>query len=529
MSNVILHFNSKKRTSGFPTLCKFTLPQAITRFKSFEVLGVEIPYTFYNFPRGNITIGDAINPVNNDVYSPLGLINGFFPEQLYSSSLYLKFVLDGRSYVANVAGYSTSMYFGTIADIAPRIVGDHSRINACTISIVGYKINIAITTSSPTSKVELRVDGTTEKLARLIGLDYDVSDTAYQPSYSFNLKMPGAYRIFSIDRISLYIYTFECSSVPYIGPQGPLLPIGIRYVALSNNNDNLGVLQFNDNFQVTNQLNIRIDGYPYIALKVDHSRHILAQKIGLTDGRIYNYGDIVKFSSKFTPPKVYDYLPLDFEIVTTGYDIVSTTIGPDIGPGNYDISDIITAVNAAFAADSLFSGSTLTLNEYGYCVFNMVWATTARQCNIYGQSLYGYVNWIDLLGFTWRQLATTVSNRMISVTGSNMTSATIKADRPFKPKSSFIRLACPTLGQIMSTTYTAEDDPTFAVPNVIHRIQINAGPGGTITDNQKYKTKNLVGHFDPFSSIEFGLYDEDGQVVDLNGRDWSCTIKLNLD
>lgn len=113
--------------------------------------------------------------------------------------------------------------------------------------------------------------------------------------------------------------------------------------------------------------------------------------------------------------------------------------------------------------------------------------------------------------------------------GTNITSATFVGNYSFiKPVNLYI--GSTTLGQLIGETKLPVDDITFQPTNIIHKIQINAPPGGVITDNKKYQTKKYVTNplRSPITSIDFSLYNDDGQLVQLNGRSWSIGVKIEF-
>lgn len=113
--------------------------------------------------------------------------------------------------------------------------------------------------------------------------------------------------------------------------------------------------------------------------------------------------------------------------------------------------------------------------------------------------------------------------------GSNISTARFISTNKFKQIPNYLRIQSISLASLLSTEYMEEDDPLFQITNIIHKIQVKALPGGIITDNQKYTTKKIVTKMrTPLTSIDITLYDEDNQIVNLNGSEWCVTIRINL-
>jgi hypothetical protein len=68
---IIIFANSSKRSSGRTPQFTINLTRPITQIKSFEILGVEVPYSFYNIQKGNVGIGRIGNRefYHGDIYS----------------------------------------------------------------------------------------------------------------------------------------------------------------------------------------------------------------------------------------------------------------------------------------------------------------------------------------------------------------------------------------------------------------------------------------------------------------------------
>lgn len=526
MSNIVLHFNSRRKASGFNTLCSFTLQQQISNFKSFEILGVEIPYSFYNCPTGSNYICDIYNINTSATIAPVRTYGAIYYTAEAPGTLLISIELDGFIYTVDVTWYTgDGMNPHTYPEIGNLIVGDGSVISSCVVSLSGYRMNFAITTVASYRSVAIRLTGTSSALATYIGLSNDVVDLRPTPSTSFNLLMPGLYYRFNRTNLGLYLryasyrgyvttvsyYTCTITSFTYdyyVDPPVTQMPLDIWF---RNSGGQLS--------QVSNTAYIRIDT----------SKHVLAHKLGIQDG-IYLGNTVFTAPPYFIPPRQYDYSAVT--VIGTS----TTRIDLNFTAGNYTASELATILQTRIRTNARYTASTVVVNSLGLIVITLICDTPVNMLGFSQIFHYGTTSFLDMLGFGDQWVGEYSTSDFMEgdglalvKTGINITTAIFTASKPFKNKPTLLRVGSNTLGILVNSLYNYDDEPDFAIPNIIHKIQVNASPTGTITDNQKYTTKKIVNKFrTPITSIDFGLYDEDGQVVELNGLDWSITVKFNL-
>lgn len=502
--SILLHFSSKKKSRGYRSAYTVDLPRPITRFESFEVLGAEIPYSFYNCPRGNNSFCDVISRADSSVVDTLyggGDIVEYVPTD---DPLYLVIELDNTPFYINVASYAS---YGNrdYTEIATIIASYDQTFTACTVAVIGYRLTFTLSTHSSYSKFVFKYASSNQVLVRFLGLTQDAITTFIHPTNTATVQFPGLFYRFNQKYINEYMYGFLGSS-PLNAHWNFQLPE--RYGT-----------QFYVNAFSSGYVDLSIDNL----IKIDSTKHILAQKLEMKDG-IYEMSAIHTFPGSFTPPKQYFY---QYVLVYLFYN--TYTIFLNIEPGNYTASYLASVLNAGLQAESDLAGSSATINSDGFMEINLVsavgdWDSMAILNYEKGGKdvtlAYGKVFPLDLFGFE-RELWTDFDTPAHTV---KYTATKKIKERPF-----YIRIQSLTLGGLIGDEYVMDDDPLFASSNIIHKIQVNAAPGTIIRDNQKYTTKKIVNKFRaPITSIDFALIDEDQQYLDLNGLDWSISVKINL-
>lgn len=507
---IILHFNSKKKTRGSKTSYVMNLPKPITHFKSFEVLGAEIPYSFYNFPRGNNYFCDIVDPNTDTVLDRLYSTSKLFGGNDYDKPLYLVIELDRTPYIINVTEYA---WYGdyNYTNIATYIVGDASIFSACSIRNVGNKLEFTLTTVATHTMFTIKLVGTTPSLAQFLGISNDATVELLHPGNVATIRLPGLFRTVDPRDISYYIKYFGASGSTYT-------------VTLADPNYGTVIPDPNGGWMYN-----RLTQLQFSTFLFDHSldnkiirvgeRHIMAQLLGIEEGD-YKINQYHNLPSYFIPPKLYSYYgQLSSRIDLYAYDSIGNwygySVSPIIGPGNYTSAQIVSAINDAIALVPDLAGSSASLNGAGCIILTFVLPGLFSTIAMYQTYHYGRRSMLDMLGFEdqwtfpWGFYGEE-SEQDIIVNGTNMASATFTASRPFNEKPRFLRIKSVTLGSLISSEYVMDDDPVFAQSNIIHKLQITSGPGTIIHDNQKYLSRKIVNKLKtPITSIDITLIDED--------------------
>lgn len=514
--NIIIHLCSKKKTTGFATSFKIVLPLAVSRIKSFEVLGAEIPYTFYNLPTGNKAFCDTSGATStgSSVYSP---------DEIYTSPLILMFSFDGDQTPVDVSGYS-QLSRPNFTDIGSMIVNAAPHgCYECTMTLIGYKINIFMRTSQTFTKVTVKLIGTDSTLASYLGLNQDAVFESPHPTNVANIRMPSLYQQFNHKDISRYLTSFVANgnnSATYIAPIAQILaqiytPTIIQVVPY------MEISVYDTNPQHNSPITI------------NYNKHILAYKLGIPEGT-YIIGARFPLPTYFIPPMVYEWYGFD---VVVGLFEQSYTLTLNMNPGNYTVTDIINAINQQLQSIPQLAGSVASIDpSTGRTIIDITVATPGPYISLVNDRYTGRTLILDKLGFSdqirtpYRPIGSySVGFVTVDGHGSNISTARFISSNKFKRTPNYLRIQSHTLASLISTEYMEEDDPLFQISNIIHKIQVKALPGGVITDNQKYTTRKMVTKMrTPLTSIDITLYDEDNQIVDLNGSDWCVTIRLNL-
>lgn len=510
--SIVIYANSSKRASGGRSSFTINLTKPITRLISFEILGVEIPYSFYNIWGGNLGICDVTGnghtlPVSYSSTSPS--IDTIIRSEIYRNPLNLALRFDNQTTIINIFQYTGEFDQFSFEGIGQKIIdsGIHGVVS-CSLTLVGFRILINITCATLFTSFGVILAGTDVELARYLGLTEDIIVTMLHPNYSTNLTLPSPYA--PINRKLPYWFIYGVGgwsgwTDQIYGPAyTPVLRFDFNFLG-DNNSDVNNLIVYNMRVNSTTTI---IDGYDYSvnptvgSIFVDPSKHYIGAMLGL-DGT-YDIGQtITVLPSYISLPKVYNNT-ITFVVDGVGLSEIS------ISSGNYTNAELISEISSQLASIIEYGGSsTVTLNADNTVSFHL-----ARIGTSVG---FGRTTLTQYLGFIDNQLTQEAFDY------------TFTSTRPIK-KYSNIYIQSNALSSLLTIpTATDTDDPAYVVDGLIHKVQINSNPGGFITDNSKYRKEHIVKKLKaPITSIDFTIIDEDGQVIDLNGRDWSIGIKLNF-
>ncbi len=492
--SIILFINSSKRSSGITPQFTINLTRPITQIKSFEILGVEVPYSFYNIRAGNVGIGRI---GTTEHYHGGRLTSRTITDELVSlvpnlSTTTLMIKIDGA--IKQIRMPSTSVYPSAhpVYDYIIYAI-NHSGLTA-TVSIVNYRLIFNITAPANFSKMGFYLDGTTFSLASYMGLTQDTEFISLQPTNTAVIQMPAIHKIFnSIDTSSFTYSLYSLTNKILVQAQTPV-----------NGYTRYSLISYDPpiTYEVYNG-----------TITIDTEKHYMSYICGFTDG---NYTHMQYAPNKITipikPPIYYDNnLMIDLDGSYYAFYV------PD---GYYTPSDLAATLTSLLSLSPELSASTVTVSSVGIFTINIQTATPHSSIGILKISVYGWLHMTDRIGFT----------DSYTVGGTNITNATFVGSKTFDYKHKNLYIKSTALGQLINGSSMPIDDPTYQLDNVIHKIQINTTPGNTITDNKKYSTKKYVTKAlnQPITQLDFSLYDDDSQLVQLNGRSWSIGIKITF-
>jgi hypothetical protein len=257
-------------------------------------------------------------------------------------------------------------------------------------------------------------------------------------------------------------------------------------------------------------------------LEVDTDKHYISYLLGFNTGSYSHLEQPPRtIRTPIKPPKYYEN-----RILIDVGDV--STYGFTVADGYYTPSDLATYMTSQFALITELATSTVTASSAGIITMNIRTANPHNFIKFRLQKYYGWNYLIYKMGFEDQFVYVSSADYKMEVTGVNITSATFVGSRPFNYRPTHLYIRSETLGQLTKPTASFIDDPTYQLDYLIHKIQINASPGGTIKDTKKYNTRRVASSHSPITSIDFSLYDEDGQLVQLNGRNWAIGVKIEF-
>jgi hypothetical protein len=195
---VTIYVNSSKRSSGITPQFTVNLSRPITQIKSFEIIGVEIPYSFYNVWKGNVGMGEITDNGNLYTLNHGNLAASTTVAEAYNfvvmpATLMIK--IDNRQYPITLV-YEPAVINPVYQHIQYSINTANVGIT-CSITITNYKLNFNLTTTSNFTKIGFYLSGTSVSLANYIGLTETIEIISLQPTNTVNLLMPSTYKIFN--------------------------------------------------------------------------------------------------------------------------------------------------------------------------------------------------------------------------------------------------------------------------------------------------------------------------------------------
>lgn len=503
---ITIYANSAKRSSGITPQFTVNLNRPITQIKSFEILGVEVPYSFYNIWKGNVGIGQIGTTVfnhggllasatvvesNNFLTSPLTLVM-----KIDGNTKTIPFIFDPSIFVPQ-PGYLHIQYSINQVGLS------------ATIAVSNYKLVFTITTPTACSKIGFYVNGTSFSLSSYMGLTEDVEVLNLQPKTTTVITMPSPYKIFNpIDYNTFTDYVYAYGSSYVIQAQRQVN--GYSSYNLRVNNPPIGLEDYGG------------------TIAIDTDKHYISYMLGFNTG---NYSNMESPPNKIIipmkPPKYYDNNLLI--LLDRDMSLVSYTV--NVPDGYYTPSDLAAYLTSQLALIPELATSTVTVNQLNIFTIVLRTANPHSSIRILQQRFYGWSFLSNKMGFEdLFVFENSNTGYIMEVAGVNITSATFVATKPFKYKPSYLYIKSTILGQLVDAGSSYIDDPTYQLDNIIHKIQVSTGPGGVIKDTKKYQNKRYATHplTTPISQLDFSLYDEDGQLVQLNGRSWSIGIKIEF-
>lgn len=522
---IIIYADSRNKTSGIVSSYTFTLPTPLTRIKSFEIIGAEIPFTFPNIWPGNVAVGE-ITPSGDMTYVFISrnrlayqmsdsndILKLFNPTSPRSYTVGLKvngvlYLVPVNRYVSGVIkGNSYNMY--TNADnIAQCIMAiGIAGLTSITTSIAQYKYSFIFTFSAPYTSVEFSLADTTIALASKIGMSQSVKGINPGTDLTCTLSMPSV------------MVMYDSASLEDVLTDGNL---------------------YTSNYTTfkTYRMRFAINGNGYYTFDVYDSGTSINYRGSMTiDPERHYFGWIAGFNGTYTlgpttapkkPTYPYKY-PKHYEIQMAIYVNLSAggSLAPKIiiGSGYYTPADLAAAIQTAIRATTALASSTVTFDSKN--IISITFGCTSNMSSIDFNVLADPV--FDANCSLMRRIGLVEDNQTTrNVSASNSTSCTVTGFKPFAYKPTHLYIGSVALSSLIgSPTVRYVESPLYSSEDIIHKIQINANPGQIINDNLFYGKKHIVEDLTKtISTIDLTLYDEDQQVVYLNGRHWSVTLKI---
>jgi hypothetical protein len=175
----------------------------------------------------------------------------------------------------------------------------------------------------------------------------------------------------------------------------------------------------------------------------------------------------------------------------------STTYSATVTPGNYTVGQFVTALKAAMAAQQ--AGWTITYSSQTYkLTFTHAVPFT-----------------IDLTNTTMTKVIGLTAQTALGTTATMANALNVSGPRYLLIKSRALtrpKITRPFLNQ-------SQDD-------VLYKVSIQGGPGDILVEKNTYPNLLRYGVRQTIKNIDFQLTDDQGNLIDLNGQDWSLSVNL---
>ncbi len=509
--DVVIYINSKNKSTGIVGDFTVNLTRPITQIKGFQILGVEIPYSWYN-----IRIGDAALCRKGG----LDYVDYFYPNAFTftTANNTLIFNINGQLYPVNLslgvqiyvtpshgpARWINMIYTlsNTIGQLQTDVVNQLPGCSACSITYTNYKISIALTMTTGMTSVGVMLNGST--FGSFIGLAYD--NINYYNVLVYNTTIIMQHEISFVNDVDLTSYGSELISVPSIDQTSIGLSGSITNGTASIVADYINLNDYD-----------RSNGF-----------HPLARLWGYTSSAS---GPTIVGQKKVTtpirPPLFFD---TRFGVTATINDGginqgVAAAFNNIMAPGNYSYTDLCAAITANLASSFTDPATTTTFNT-STGLFTITFVTNINMLNasfvVGRQTSPGGLRFtylLDQLGFTNRTFTTV-----------NETTFTVTSTIPFPLRPKNIYISSKTLSTLKNTNTTLDlDNPSTIIQNVIYRVPIQQFSPGTIIRSKQLErppVQVVNGNTQTITSIDLQIWHEDGDLVDLNGLDWSIGIRI---
>lgn len=172
-----------------------------------------------------------------------------------------------------------------------------------------------------------------------------------------------------------------------------------------------------------------------------------------------------------------------------------------VTPGNYTVNQFVTALQTSMNAQQ--SGWTIV---YSARTYKLTFANAAAFT----------IDLTNASGTTTMQRVVGLSAPTVTSTSATMTDAVnVSGSRYLLIKSRALtrpKITRPFLN-------SAQDD-------VLYKVSIQGGPGSILVEKNAYPNLLRYGVRQVIKTIDFQLTDDQGNVIDLNGHDWSMSVNL---
>jgi hypothetical protein len=200
-------------------------------------------------------------------------------------------------------------------------------------------------------------------------------------------------------------------------------------------------------------------------------------------------------------------IPFTYYTTTALNNVFETSLGTTIlEPGNYNSSTIASSLKAGLDTDAS-----------GGAPWTVVFSPITFKITITGSAAFTVItNNINTMSQTLGFNLPTISNL------THVGDGTIDLSGP-----RYLVIKSSLIGE--NRSFTTAVAPIVTSQDIIHTVPVNTNPGGVILDIAPEPRYNILGFKTSFqTNIDFRLEDDQGNLLDLNGNNWSVQYVFEI-
>jgi len=216
--------------------------------------------------------------------------------------------------------------------------------------------------------------------------------------------------------------------------------------------------------------------FDFASLPIDDGEIFVSIQSAQIPGTFYNVDDINNL--------------FNYSVGVTNYQIL-------IPQANYNVNSLLVYLKSIMTAQGFTILFDLTTNKYTFTNTNSFIFKASSTC-------------FEILGFTQGQQFSSIANILVSNLSVNF----------FTIRNILIEIS-------NLITYNKTSNPAENNPSILVSIPITTSQNSVLSYSNIYGLYEKISTVSNFAALQVRLLDQDLDLLDLNGGDWSMTLQLN--